>query len=165
MRAHVSAGTYVRSLARDIGHTAGTCAHVGSLRRISAGKVRIEDCVSLEALEANPFAYQLDPLKLLDMRFAFLEGGSAAAKSVAHGAALSPAEIELFEYDRKAASTDSYCVCTSGVVPAPQECAPGETIALIADNELVALYEYDAGSGQLKSACGFSKGVKRGADI
>ena len=165
VRAHVSAGTYVRSLARDIGHTAGTCAHVGNLRRIAAGKVRTEDCVSLEALEASPFAYLLDPVKLLDLRFAFLEDGSKTEQSVAHGAALSPSELQLFEYDRNAASSESYCVCTSGVVPAPQECAPGETIALIAKNKLVALYEYDQSRGQLKSACGFSIGVKRGSDI
>ena len=165
VRAHVSAGTYVRSLARDIGHTAGTCAHVGNLRRIAAGKVRVEDCVSLEALEASPFAYLLDPVKLLDLRFAFLEDGSKTEQSVAHGAALSPSELQLFEYDRNAASSESYCVCTSGVVPAPQECASGETIALIAKNKLVALYEYDQSRGQLKSACGFSIGVKRGSDI
>ena len=138
---------------------------MGSLRRIAAGKVHAEDCVSLEALEASPFAYLLDPVKLLDVRFAFLNDGSKAANSVAHGATLSPDALELFEYDRNAVSSDSFCVCTSGVFPAPQEYAPGETIALIAQNKLVALYEYDQSRGQLRSVCGFSIGVKRGSDI
>ena len=71
--ARVSAGTYVRSIARDLGHSLGTCAHVGQLRRLSAGLLRVEDCVGLDVLKADPFGALLDPVRLLGFRFAFLD--------------------------------------------------------------------------------------------
>ena len=47
-----SKGTYVRTLAEDIGHALGTVAHLAGLRRLAVGSFRIEDAVTLEALEA-----------------------------------------------------------------------------------------------------------------
>lgn len=41
-------GTYIRSLARDIGETMDTGAHLISLCRTRVGDVKIEDCVTLE---------------------------------------------------------------------------------------------------------------------
>jgi tRNA pseudouridine55 synthase len=49
--AHVSKGTYIRSLARDIAHALGTCGHVTYLRRIKAGPFREEQAISLDNLE------------------------------------------------------------------------------------------------------------------
>jgi len=49
--AHVSKGTYIRSLARDIAHALGTCGHVTYLRRIKAGPFREEQAISLDKLE------------------------------------------------------------------------------------------------------------------
>ncbi len=48
----VSKGTYVRSIARDLGRSLGTAAHLVGLRRTGAGSVRIEGCLPLAALEA-----------------------------------------------------------------------------------------------------------------
>jgi tRNA pseudouridine55 synthase len=48
---HCSAGTYVRSLARDIGIFLGCGAHLGSLRRHRAGPFSADDAISLERLE------------------------------------------------------------------------------------------------------------------
>ena len=45
-------GTYVRSLARDIGRDLGCFGHVESLRRVEVGAVRAEDLVALATLEA-----------------------------------------------------------------------------------------------------------------
>lgn len=45
------AGTYIRSLARDIGNVLGCGAHLGSLRRHAAGPFAVEDAISLEVLE------------------------------------------------------------------------------------------------------------------
>ncbi len=70
---HVSSGTYIRALARDVGQGVGTCAHVGSLRRTSAGPVTLGDCVSLEALEELKERAALDPVKLLGHRFVFAD--------------------------------------------------------------------------------------------
>ena len=50
--AHVSKGTYVRSLARDIARAAGTVGHVTMLRRLRAGPFGLEHAISLDNLNA-----------------------------------------------------------------------------------------------------------------
>ena len=50
LRAHVSKGTYIRSLARDIALALGTRGHVTYLRRIKAGPFREEQAISLDLL-------------------------------------------------------------------------------------------------------------------
>ncbi|UCE31264.1 MAG: tRNA pseudouridine(55) synthase TruB [Burkholderiales bacterium] len=52
VRVHCSKGTYVRVLAEDLGARLGCGAHLAELRRTGVGRLRIEDAVSLEALEA-----------------------------------------------------------------------------------------------------------------
>jgi len=50
-----SKGTYIRSLAEDIGHRLGSCASVTMLRRTAAGMFGIGQAYTLEALQAmNP---------------------------------------------------------------------------------------------------------------
>lgn len=51
--AEVSTGTYVRSLARDLGRALGCGAHLTTLRRESIGPFRVGDAVSLTELEAG----------------------------------------------------------------------------------------------------------------
>ena len=46
----VSKGTYVRSIARDLGSDLGCLAHVSELRRTFSGPVTIDDCLSLDEL-------------------------------------------------------------------------------------------------------------------
>lgn len=41
-------GTYIRSLARDIGTALGSGGHLTSLRRTQVGEVRVEDCLKVE---------------------------------------------------------------------------------------------------------------------
>lgn len=48
--AHVSKGTYIRSLARDIARALGTVGHVTYLRRLKAGPFREERAISLDKL-------------------------------------------------------------------------------------------------------------------
>lgn len=50
LTAHVSKGTYIRSLARDIAHALGTVGHVTYLRRIKAGPFREDQAISLDNL-------------------------------------------------------------------------------------------------------------------
>lgn len=45
-------GTYVRSLARDIGQMLGCYGHIAELRRTSVGPFDTDNCTTLEALEA-----------------------------------------------------------------------------------------------------------------
>jgi tRNA pseudouridine55 synthase len=50
LTAHVSKGTYIRSLARDIARALGTVGHVTMLRRIKAGPFTLADSISLDKL-------------------------------------------------------------------------------------------------------------------
>ncbi len=50
-RARVASGTYIRSVAHDMGQKLGCGAHLVSLRRTAAAEFTIEDAHSLEALE------------------------------------------------------------------------------------------------------------------
>jgi tRNA pseudouridine55 synthase len=52
--AKVSKGTYIRTLAEDIGAALGCGAHLRSLRRIATGPFAIGECMTLEELEALP---------------------------------------------------------------------------------------------------------------
>jgi len=52
LTAHVSKGTYIRSLARDIAHAVGSVGHVTMLRRTKAGPFDLEQAISLDKLNA-----------------------------------------------------------------------------------------------------------------
>ncbi len=56
LRVVCSKGTYIRVLAEDIGKALGCGAHLSGLRRTAAGRFRVEDAVTLEALEAMTLA-------------------------------------------------------------------------------------------------------------
>ena len=50
IRVVCSKGTYIRALARDIGMALDSGAHLTGLRRTRVGDIRVEDCLTLEAL-------------------------------------------------------------------------------------------------------------------
>lgn len=62
--AHVSKGTYIRSLARDIAQALGTCGHVTYLRRTKAGPFLEEQAISLDKLEQSAKGAGLEHLLL-----------------------------------------------------------------------------------------------------
>jgi len=47
-----SSGTYVRSIARDLGLSVGSAAHLAALRRLAIGALDIADAVGIDALRA-----------------------------------------------------------------------------------------------------------------
>jgi tRNA pseudouridine55 synthase len=49
-----SKGTYVRTLAEDIGEALGCGAHLAALRRTASGALRVDDAITLDALAALP---------------------------------------------------------------------------------------------------------------
>lgn len=68
IRVHCSSGTYIRSLARDLGLSVSSLATLSSLQRISIGKVNIEE--SLELTRVDPLVISknlIKPEKILDM--------------------------------------------------------------------------------------------------
>ena len=46
VRVRCSSGTYIRSLARDLGDDLATCAHIGALRRLDIGEFQVSDALS-----------------------------------------------------------------------------------------------------------------------
>lgn len=155
----VSKGTYIRSLARDIGKRMGTYAHLGALRRISFGHLDLSDCVTLEALEALTTKAALDPLQLLGLRFSFLS--DTQARAVRNGNPLSAFQLTLYER-RCVTAEQELSSCTSGVYESNEPPYDGEVVALIASNKVVALYEFSVERNMFRSRCGFSIGVSRG---
>lgn len=99
----VSKGCYIRSIARDLGRSIGSAAHLAALRRTSSGPVSLGACVTLDELaELGPEAVStrcLDPVSALGLAVRRLsareledvtcgrriEVGEALAPSVAEG--------------------------------------------------------------------------------
>lgn len=86
-----SKGTYIRTLAADIGSALGCGAHLAALRRIRVGRLELADAVTLEQIEAMP-AQQRDSLLMpVDALLAGLpqvELDADAAQRICHGQAL-----------------------------------------------------------------------------
>jgi tRNA pseudouridine55 synthase len=62
--AHVSKGTYIRSLARDLAQSLGTCGHVTFLRRTKAGPFTLDTAISLDNLNDIGKGARLEPILL-----------------------------------------------------------------------------------------------------
>jgi len=115
VRFTVTKGTYIRSLARDIGERAGTAAHLTALRRTTAGTLTVDGAWPLSAFSAA------------------LPPDEVAARFADPVAALGlPA---LFEVDVDA-------VLAGRAVPVPTDATleSGALVALCADRRLLALY-------------------------
>ena len=159
----VSKGTYIRALARDLGHKIGCPAHLAALRRLEVGDLTPDECVPLEALEELRLRAALDPVRLLGVRFAYVEGAAAQAGATAMR------------------SVRPIASCSSAGAPRPRpRCALAplavresarkprkrvEVIAVISQNKVVALYQYDSRRASFKACCVFQTGVLRGADL
>ncbi len=60
-----SSGTYVRTLAADLGRALGGHAHLASLRRLRVGAFTLEDATALDVLAADPLPRVLSPADAL----------------------------------------------------------------------------------------------------
>ncbi|HEX6615511.1 MAG TPA: hypothetical protein VF046_04340, partial [Gemmatimonadales bacterium] len=83
-RATVSAGTYVRALARDLGARLGVGAHLTALRREAIGPLRVDDAVPLDRI--GPEA--LRPARDVLVHLPTLELDEPARTAVGHGRAV-----------------------------------------------------------------------------
>jgi tRNA pseudouridine55 synthase len=120
LTAHVSKGTYIRSLARDIAQALGTVGHVTMLRRTKAGPFSLENAISLDILFEHANRAALEDITL-PMRTA-LDDIPALA--------LTPEQAELIHHGQ---------VLTGIVAP------DGLTLAMNGDIPL-ALVEVDQGN-------------------
>ena len=57
-----ASGTYIRSLAADLGAALGGCAHLASLRRLRVGSFTLDEAHPLETIEADPDTVVLPPV-------------------------------------------------------------------------------------------------------
>lgn len=118
-RVVVSAGTYIRALARDLGEQLGVGAHLTSLRREAIGSLRVEQAVGLE--ELSPAAV-LPPRSVLG-NLPSVELDDADRSAVAHGRAVKDSR--------------------AGALWVGGERGSGEEVALLASGELVAVARAD----------------------
>ncbi len=95
--AQCSSGTYIRSLAHDLGQTLGCGAHLAELTRIRVGNFRLKDCRTLERIEElneqGKIMEFLIPLELLLPEYPKIilkEQGSILARN---GNLISPEDI------------------------------------------------------------------------
>jgi tRNA pseudouridine55 synthase len=109
-RVTVSAGTYVRAIARDLGDRLGVGGHLTQLRREAIGPLRVEDALPLDRV--TPAA--LIPARSVLRDFPAVELDEPARQAVAHGRA----------------------VVDSG---AAGRRASGAEVALLAEGEIVAV--------------------------
>ena len=121
---HVSKGTYVRSMARDLGRSLNSAAHLCGLRRTSSGPISLDQCVTLEELErvgsAGVSQCCLDPVWALQLSW-----------------------HELNDYEREAVAVGRQFGCRSvttmrGARRPPQE---GERVSLVCDGRLMGVWQ------------------------
>jgi tRNA pseudouridine55 synthase len=95
---HCGSGTYIRSLARDIGEQLGVGAYLSGLVRTQHGTFHLNEAIPLETIqaEADPLGLLQDPLDFLGLPQLPLPN-QAAAQHLRHGLKLDPATLDLQE--------------------------------------------------------------------
>jgi tRNA pseudouridine55 synthase len=111
-----SSGTYVRSLAADIGGRLGGVAHLGELRRLHIGSFTLDEARTLADIEADPDKAVLPPVAAMrDLEQVRID--AEQARAVAHG------------------------VTFPAAVFAGANAGPGPFAVVGPDGELLAVYE------------------------
>ncbi len=85
IRVACSTGTYIRTLAADLGSALGGCAHLGSLRRLRVGSFTLAEARTLDDIAADPDVAVLAPTEAMrDLECIRVD--AERARAVAHGA-------------------------------------------------------------------------------
>ena len=84
---HVSKGTYIRSIARDLGRALGTGGHLTALRRTASGAYSVDGAVPLDAVEKDPAAAiaRIVPIDRVTLPMPDLAVTEDEAKKLEHG--------------------------------------------------------------------------------
>jgi tRNA pseudouridine55 synthase len=116
VRVECSSGTYIRSLAADIGSRLGGVAHLGELRRLHIGSFTLDEARTLADIESDPDAVVLPPVTAMrDLEQVTID--AEQARAVAHG------------------------VTFPAAVFAGADAGPGPFAVVGPDGELLAVYE------------------------
>jgi tRNA pseudouridine55 synthase len=111
-----SSGTYVRSLAADLGTRLGGVAHLATLRRLRVGSFTLDEARTLDQIEADPDAVVLPPV--------------AAVR-----------DLERVDVDLEQARAVAHGVTFPAAVFAGENAGPGPFSVVGPDGELLAVYE------------------------
>ncbi len=112
-----SKGTYVRTIADDLGEALGCGGHVRELRRLQAGVFRIEDCITPAALQAS-----------------LAEGGLDALDSL-----LRPADQAIDHLPRVMLSSDLALCVRRGQAVMVENAPAGELLRLYDNEEFIGI--------------------------
>ncbi len=110
LTAHVSKGTYIRSLARDIARACGTVGHVTMLRRTKAGPFALESAISLDKVDEIAIGAPMEAVLLP------LEAGLADIPALR----LTPEQVETVRHGGRLegiAATNGLYLATNGNTP------------------------------------------------
>lgn len=140
----VTSGTYIRSIARDIGQCVGVPAHLCSLSRMKVANIGLDDCYSLDEIAKLKEKVSIDPLNALHKKPFYVR--KDAEEKIRNGRHLTikdlcSDEIAYFEKDEDFCGSDLY-MCN--------------------EDELLAIYRYNPEEAKLVPTCVFSKGVALG---
>lgn len=92
-----SPGTYVRSIAHDLGHRLGSGAHLASLRRLAVGSYKLEEAHTLAAIEHSARSGLLDtliiPMNEVDIGLPSVTVNPAGETAMGHGRHLTTGDL------------------------------------------------------------------------
>ncbi|UYG03517.1 tRNA pseudouridine(55) synthase TruB [Halomonas sp. LR3S48] len=136
LEARVSKGTYIRTLAEDIGRALGCGAHITALRRLATGPFDSEGMLALDALEALPGQSEREaallPVDVLVAHLPRLDVNEAARQRLMHGQAAGVEPTALAPGATARLYSDEVFIGL-GVVKGPQEVAPKRLLSTAAD--------------------------------
>lgn len=131
----VSKGTYIRTLAEDIGAALGCGAHISALRRLKTGPFDSTAIWTLEALEAlgdpSTREAQLMPADVLVEHLPVLVVDDTAHARLAHGQSAT-ADVSALDVGALARLYHAEVFIGLGVVKGPQEVAPRRLLSTVA---------------------------------
>lgn len=87
-----SSGTYIRTLAADLGAALGGGAHLTALRRLAVGSFTVEEATTVDALAADPGVRVLSPAQAM-RNLAAVTAPDELCGPISHGAVLDAASL------------------------------------------------------------------------
>lgn len=126
MRTVCTAGTYVRSIARDVAARLGTVAHTTSIRRTAVGRFGLDRCVAFDRIETE-----------------------ARGALISMAAALPGMPSVTLDEQRRVAVCQGRAIASDGVIGQPE--FGSHVAALGSGGELVAILSCD--DGALRPVC------------
>lgn len=87
-----SKGTYIRSIANDLGEALGTYGHLIKLVRVKAGDFELEDAIHLEDLQTKEIVQEKLIYPLEKLHFPIYELAEYEQEKISHGMAIKPTQ-------------------------------------------------------------------------